>query len=96
MRFPLGLKEEQWQALSPQQQAEYTARQYQIDKERRKMREEYERQKKREAAEAVRLEKERILQLCRNARYGDIIQINISGGSIAFNGQRKSYEPLIW
>ena len=93
-RFPLGLKEEQWQALSPQQQAEYTARQYQIDEEQRKRQEEYERQKEREVAEAVRLEKERILQLYRNARYGDIIQVNISGGSIAFIGKRESYEPL--
>jgi len=93
-RFPLGLKEEQWQALSPQQQAEYTTKQYQIDEERRKTQEEYRRQKEREEAEAIRLEKERILQLYRNARYGDIIQVNISDGSIAFNGERKGYEPL--
>ena len=93
-RFPLGLKEEQWQALSPQQQAEYTTKQYQIDEERRKRQEEYRRQKEREEAEATRLGKERILQLYRNARYGDIIQVNISSGSIAFNGKRESYEPL--
>jgi len=93
-RFPLGLKEEQWQALSPQQQAEYTTKQYQIDEERRKRQEEYWRQKEREEAEAIRLEKERILQLYRNARYGDIIQVNISDGSIAFIGERKGYEPL--
>ncbi len=93
-RLPLGLKEEQWQALSPQQQAEYTAKQYQVDEERRKRQEEYWRQKEREEAEAIRLEKERILQLYQNARYGDIILVNISGGSIAFNGKRESYEPL--
>ncbi len=93
-RYPLGLKEEQWQALRPPQQAEYFAKQYQIDEERRKRQEEYERQKEREEAEATRLEKERILQLYRNARYGDIIQVNISGGSIASNGERKDYEPL--
>lgn len=93
-RYPLGLKEEQWQALSQQQQAEYTTKQYQIDEERRKIQEEYGRQKEREEAEAIRLEKERILQLYRNARYGDIIQVNISGGSIAFTGKRESYEPL--
>ncbi|MFO0793571.1 MAG: hypothetical protein U0586_05855 [Candidatus Brocadiaceae bacterium] len=39
-RYPLGLKEEQWQALSPQQQAEYTTKQYEIDEERRKRQEE--------------------------------------------------------
>ena len=93
-RYPLGLKEEQWKALSPQQQAEYTAKQYQVDEERRKRQEEYRQQKEREAAEETRLEKERILQLYRNARYGDIIQVNISDGSIAFNGERKGYEPL--
>ena len=93
-KFPLGLKEEQWQALSPQQQAEYTAKQYQVDEERQKRQEEYWQQKERESAEAIRLEKERILQLYRNARYGDIIQVNISGGSIAFIGERKGYEPL--
>ena len=93
-RYPLGLKEEQWQALSPQQQVEYTTKQYQIDEERRKRQEEYGRQKEREEAEAIRLEKERLLQLYRNARYGDIIQVNISDGSIAFIGERKDYEPL--
>ncbi len=45
-RYPLGLKEEQWQALSPQQQAEYTTKQYQIDEERRKRQEEYDKQKR--------------------------------------------------
>ncbi|MBZ0191604.1 MAG: hypothetical protein K8F34_07920, partial [Candidatus Kuenenia stuttgartiensis] len=69
-------------------------KQYQIDEERRKRQEEYRQQKEREDAEAIRLEKERILQLYRNARYGDIIQVNISGGSIAFIGERKGYEPL--
>ena len=93
-RYPLGLKEEQWQALSPQQQAEYTTKQYQIDEERKKRQEEYGRQKEREEAEAIRLEKERILQLYRNARYGDIIPVNISDGSIAFIGERKGCEPL--
>src|SRR3990172_11378521 len=93
-RFPLGLKEEQWQALSPQQQAAYTTKQYQIDEERRKMQEEYWRQQEREAAEAARLERERIMQLYKNTRYGDIIQVNISNGSIAFIGERKGYEPL--
>lgn len=93
-RYPLGLKEEQWRALSPQQQAEYTARQYQMDEEQRKRQEDHRIQRQREEAEVIRLEKERILQLYRNARYGDIIQVNISGGCIAFKGQRKSYEPL--
>ena len=93
-RFPLGLKEEQWQALSPQQQAEYTAKQYQIDEERRKRQEEYWRQRERDATEAARLERDRILQLYQNARYGDIIQVNISGGGISFNGKIGSYEPV--
>lgn len=93
-RYPLGLKEEQWRALTPQQQAEYTTKQYQIDEERRKRQEEYWQQKEREAVETSRLEKERILQLYRNARYGDVIQVNISDGGIAFNGERKGYEPL--
>lgn len=61
IRYPLGLKEEQWQALTPQQQAEYTTKQYQIDEERRKRLEEYWQQKEREAAETTRLEKERII-----------------------------------
>lgn len=93
-RFPLGLKEEQWQALSPQQQVEYTTKQYQIDEERRKRREEYWRQKERDATEAARVERERILQLYQNARYGDIIQVNVSGGSITFNGKSGDYEPV--
>lgn len=93
-RFPLGLTEEQWENLAPQQQSEYTAKQYQIDEERRKRQEEYRIQREREAAEAARLENERIVQLYRNARYGEVIQVNISGGRIAFSGERRDYEPV--
>lgn len=61
---------------------------------RRKRREEYLIQREREDAERRRLEKERITQLYRNARYGDIIQVNISGGTINFSGIRRDYEPI--
>ncbi len=93
-RYPLGLTEEHWKNLTPQQQAEYTVKQHQLDEEARRRQEEYWRQREQEEAEAVRLEREQTMLLYRNARFGDIIQVNISGGSIAFHGERKSYEPL--
>jgi len=35
-QYPMGLSKEQWQGLSPAQQAEYQAKQYQIDEEQRR------------------------------------------------------------
>lgn len=93
-RYPLGLSEDQWQALSIQQQAEYAAQQYQIDEDRRKKQEEYYLLCERELAEEANAERERVGQIYEDAEYGDIIQVNVWGGRIAFNGKKADFEPV--
>lgn len=92
--YPLGLNREQWDALPPEQQAEYRAKQYSIDEERRQVAEARRIEQNRIAAEAAKAEQERLRQIYSNARYGDIVQVTVQGGFIAYGGKRYPYEPV--
>lgn len=92
-RYPMGLSSEQWNALPPAQQAEYQAKQYEIDSARRQAEEARRVERERIAAEAARAEQERLQQLYANARYGDIVQVSVQGGFIEYNRNRYPYEP---
>jgi hypothetical protein len=94
VQYPLGLNESQWNALPPAQQAEYRAKQYQIDEERRRQVEEAQRLRVQQAAEAVRLERQRIDALYANARYGDIITVTIRGGAMRWNKELYPLDPV--
>ena len=93
-RYPMGLTQQQWEALSPAQQAEYQAKQYAIDEQRRQAEAARRAEQARIAAEAARAEQERVRQLYANARYGDIVTVTVRGGSIAYSGKRYPYEPV--
>lgn len=58
--YPMGLNEAQWHALSPEQQADYTRQQAQIDEQRRAEREAEAQRRRAEEAERARLEQERV------------------------------------
>ena len=101
---PMGLSKTQWEALPPEQQAEYRRQQTVIDEQHRKERAEAaERQKtidaelaarqQTEAAEQVRREQMRLESLYAHARNGDIVTVTIEGGLIDF-GKHAAYEPL--
>ena len=92
-RYPMGLSREQWEALPPAQQADYQAKQYEIDSARRQAEEARRVERERIAAEAARAEQERLQQLYANARYGDIVQVSVQGGFIEYNRNRYPYEP---
>jgi hypothetical protein len=92
--YPMGLNKEQWEALPPAQQAEYRARQTEID-ERRRAQEasdgarEEEIRREREAVEQAR-----IASAYRHARYGQIITVSVQDGMVAFDGKRFPFEPV--
>jgi len=101
MHYPMGLTRQQWEALPPAQQAEYQAKQYEIDTARRQAEEARRVEREKIAAEKARIaeanaraEHERIRQIYANARYGDIVQVTVQGGFIEYNRNRYPYEPV--
>lgn len=93
-QYPMGLNREQWESTPPDRQAEYQAKQYQIDAERRARAEESARQVAAERAEQARLEAERMRQAYANARYGDVVTVTVQGGYLSYAGRRYPYEPV--
>lgn len=93
-RYPMGLSREQWDALPPGQQAEYQAKQYQIDADNQARAEEARRQAAMQRAEQARLETERLRQAYATARYGDIVTVSVQGGTLSYAGKRYPYEPV--
>ena len=94
VRYPMGLSREQWDALPPSQQAEYQAKQYQIDAQSRARAEDARRQAAAQQTERARLEAERLRQAYGSAQYGDIVTVVVQGGSLTYAGKRYSYEPV--
>jgi hypothetical protein len=93
-QYPMGLSKEQWQGLSPAQQAEYQVKQYQVDEERRKLAETFRIQQAQIKAEAERLEKERVAALYANAQYGDVVIVTIHGGAMKWSNEIYALEPV--
>ncbi len=92
--FPMGLSETQWNALSPEQQADYTRQQAAIDEQRRQEQQIAEQRRRAEEAERTRLEQERVRFAHARARFGDIVTVTIQGGRVAINGKHQDYEPV--
>lgn len=93
-RYPMNFTKSEWHALTPEQQAGYRVQQYAIDEQRRRDWQAERIRQQEIVDENARLEKERILAAYRNARYGDVVCVVIQGGSIAFNGQPRQFEPV--
>ena len=92
--YPMGLSEAQWNALSPEQQADYTRQQTQINEQRRREREAAEQARQAEEAARAREERARIQIAYARARYGDVVTVTIEGGYVAINGKHQPYEPV--
>jgi len=92
--YPMGLTREQWESLSPAQQAEYQARQYQIDAERQAREAEARRLAAEREAERQRLEAERLRSTYANAQYRDIVTVSVQGGVLSYAGKQYHYEPV--
>lgn len=94
MQNPMGLTTAQWNALSPDKQAELQTKQYAIDAEQRQQRESYRLEQERFAHEQALAKSEQMRQAYASARYGDVVNVVVQGGSIAWNGKRYPYEPV--
>lgn len=92
--YPMGLSETQWNALSPEQQADYTRQQAQINEQRRREREAAEQARLAEEAARAAEERQRVQHAYTRARYGDIVTVTIEGGYVAINGKHQPYEPV--
>lgn len=92
--YPMGLNEAQWNALSAEQQADYTRQQTQLNEQRSREREAAEAERQAEAAARVREERARTQLAYARARYGDVVTVTIEGGYVAINGKHQPYEPL--
>lgn len=102
--YPMGLSKVEWEALPPEQQAEYRRQQSLIDEERRREQAIINEQRRKEqaelaarqqaeAAERARMEEMRLAALYAHARYGDIVTVTVEGGLIDF-GKHRAYEPF--
>lgn len=94
VQYPMGLSAEQWNALPPAQQAEYQARQYQINENRQRQAEALRAEQARAAAQAAETERLRIAAVYAGAQYGDIITVSIRGGMLSWGGKSYPCEPV--
>lgn len=92
--YPMGLSEAQWNTLSPEQQADYTRQQAQVNERRRQQQEAAEQHRKSEEAAHAAEERQRIQHLYARARYGDVVTVTIQGGLVAIDGKHRPYEPV--
>ena len=90
----MGLTKEQWDACSPEQQAEYTARQYELDRQARKEQEQLRAARRQEELRHRELEKERTATRYANAKHGDMIRVNIEGGYLTYYQRKYEYHPV--
>jgi len=92
--YPLGMSKDEWVMLSPEQQADARQKQLAIDAEQRRVAAiEDANQQQAAAAEAARREAE-IDDRYRHARFGDVVSVNIEGGTMKFEGKDRRYEEV--
>ena len=94
VQYPMGLSKEQWDALPPSQQAEYQAKQYQINEDRQRQADALRAEQARAAAQAAEAERVRIANAYSSAQYGDLITVSIRGGFISYGGKSYPCEPI--
>lgn len=94
MQHPMGLSTEQWNALTPEKQAELQTQQYVINAERQRQREAQRQEQARLAAEAAAREQDRVVAAYNQARYGDIITVNISGARMYYGNTVWPCQPV--
>lgn len=92
--YPLGMTKEQWEVLSPAEQAEAKTKQAEIDAQKRAARLAELEEQRRVEEEKQREARERLAAIYENPQYGDIIVVQIQGGQIGFGENRYSYSPV--
>lgn len=93
-RHPMGLTTEQWNALPQEKQAELQTQQYAIDAAQRQQQEARRLEQERFAHEQAMAKAEQTRQAYARAQYGDVVNVVVQGGSIAWGGKQYPYEPV--
>ncbi len=91
---PMGLSEQEWQALPPERQAELRVREAELRAERQAAREAEARRRTEQAAEAERIRQEELAVRRANARFGDILAVTLQGGTMESGNDLFALEPL--
>ncbi len=92
--FPMGLSEAQWKSLSPEQQADYTRQQTQLNEQRRRESEAADQRRQSEEGARAAEERQQVQFAYARARHGDIVTVTIQGGMVAIDGKHRPYEPV--
>ncbi|MEM9359630.1 MAG: hypothetical protein AAGB04_25880, partial [Pseudomonadota bacterium] len=80
--------------MTREEQASATAKQAEIDSVRRAQWEAEQKLRQDEARARQLAREEAVAAIYERPRYGDILEVSVEGGGIAFNGRRETYEPL--
>lgn len=88
--YPLGMSEDEWNRLSPQQQIDARERQARLDQAERERRAEAARLR----AEQERKAQERYQERLANAGHGDIVQCVFQNGEGYYAGNWRDAEPV--
>lgn len=88
--YPLGMSEDEWNRLSPQQQLDARERQARLEQDERQRRAEVARQR----AEQEREEQRRYQDMLANAEPGDIVQCVLQNGEGYYAGNWRSAESV--
>ena len=92
--FPMGLSQAQWDALTPEQQAEYQRQQTELNVQLQREQAAIALQQQQVREQQERETRARTRAAYARARYGDVITVTIQGGRVAINGRHQPYEPL--
>lgn len=88
--YPLGFSEDEWLALSPQQQLDARQEQARLDADKRR---ETQARKDREA-EALRQQKATVQKRYQTAQYGDVVQCILKNTVVDFKPGWRDAEPV--
>ena len=89
--YPLGMTENEWHRLTPQQQLDARTQQTEIDRDKAVRRAEEARRREAEERRLAAARQRRIDRLYAHNRYGDILRCSIEGGVFDF---KPGWRPL--
>ncbi|MCF6201294.1 MAG: hypothetical protein L3J42_04125 [Hydrogenimonas sp.] len=93
-RYPMGLDEESWKALSPEKRAELSSKQAKIDAQDRLQRERLRHEERMRELQIEKMREQRLNSLYARARYGEVVRVNISEGCIKLYKECERYRPI--
>lgn len=90
----MGYSKDEWVLLSPEQQMEARQKQAAVDAENRRVQAEQDAARRQADADAAARHESDIDHRYYHARYGDVVSVNIEGGTMRFDGKDRKYDPV--